>query len=90
MFNLTVEFVRNPESGINYGNCFPTKNALVMDGSRPCRLFLELGAWNYASGIEKMLRLKEHIEYGAERGSLDVVDQFIRSLNDDDWYSARK
>jgi hypothetical protein len=51
---------------------------------------LILGAWKYASGIEKMLRLRQHIEYASEKGSLDAVDQFLRSLSDNDWYIAGK
>lgn len=51
---------------------------------------LILGAWNYASGIEKMLRLREHIEYAVKKRILDLVDRFLRSLKDDDWYSVGK
>jgi len=51
---------------------------------------LILGAWNYTSGMEKMLRLRQHIEYAAEKGGLDAVDQFLRSLSDNDWYIAGK
>lgn len=51
---------------------------------------LILAAWDFATGIEKMLRLRQHIEYAAEEGVLDLVDQFLRNLPQDDWYTVGK
>lgn len=47
---------------------------------------LILGAWNIAPGLLKIDRLRQHIEYAAENGVLDLVDQYIRSLNRKQWY----
>jgi hypothetical protein len=47
---------------------------------------LILGAWHFASRSDKMLCLKEHIEYAAENGVLDLVDQYLRSLHHKQWH----
>jgi len=49
---------------------------------------LILAAWDNTSGIEKMLRLRQHIEYAAEKGILNVVDQYLRRLSKDHWHCA--
>ncbi len=51
---------------------------------------LILAVWDNTSGIEKMLRLRQHIEYASEKGILNVVDQYLCSLSNDDWHSASK
>jgi hypothetical protein len=51
---------------------------------------LILAAWDHATGLEKMLRLKQHIEYAAEKGILGQVDQFLRSLQPEEWHTLRK
>jgi hypothetical protein len=48
---------------------------------------LILAAWDHTTGLEKMLRLKEHIEYAAEKGILDQVEQFLRSLQPEEWHT---
>lgn len=49
---------------------------------------LILGAWHYASDLEKMLRLREHIEYAFQNGAFEQVDSFLRSLPESDWSKA--
>jgi hypothetical protein len=51
---------------------------------------LILATWDYTSGIEKTLRLRQHIEYAAEKGILNVVDQYLRNLTDDQWHFSGK
>jgi hypothetical protein len=51
------------------------------------RLPLILAAWDHTSGLEKLLRLREHIEYAASHGALATVDQFIRALPPEDWHT---
>jgi len=51
---------------------------------------LILAAWDHTSGLEKMLRLRQHIEYAAEKEVLERVDQFLRNLPHDDWYIIGK
>jgi len=47
---------------------------------------LILGAWHYTSALEKMVRLREHLEYASDHGVLDEVDAFVRQLPESDWY----
>lgn len=49
---------------------------------------LILAAWDHTTGLEKMLRLKDHIEYAAENGVLDEIDRFLRGLSHDDWHTV--
>ncbi len=51
---------------------------------------LILAAWDNTSGIEKILRLRQHIEYAAEKGILNIVDQYLRNLKQNDWHFASK
>lgn len=50
---------------------------------------LILGGWWYSTDLDKRLRLREHIEYAAERGVLTEVDLFLRGLSPEQWYSLR-
>lgn len=47
---------------------------------------LILGAWGETSGIDKTLRLKEHIEYAMSNGALNKVDNYLRGLPQDQWH----
>lgn len=47
---------------------------------------LILGAWHNASDSEKVLRLKEHINWAADHGALDKVSTFLRNLDETDWH----
>ena len=47
---------------------------------------LILAAWWHTVGIEKMIRLRDHIQWADERGSIDVVDAYLRGLPEDKWY----
>jgi len=47
---------------------------------------LILGAWNYSSGLEKMHRLSEHIEWVEKHGNLSEVEVFLRNLSENEWH----
>jgi hypothetical protein len=51
---------------------------------------LILAAWSHSTGLEKMLRLEEHIMYAAKHGVLDEVDHYFRQLSRNDWHTASK
>jgi hypothetical protein len=38
--------------------------------------------------LEKNIRLKQHIEYAAEKGVLNQVDKFLRSLQPEEWHTS--
>ena len=47
---------------------------------------LILGAWWHTSDMEKKMRLKQHIEYAAQKGALDEIDDSLRNLTPDQWH----
>jgi len=47
---------------------------------------LILAAWWHAVGIEKMIRLRDHIVWADERGSIDEVDTYLRGLSEEQWF----
>jgi hypothetical protein len=47
---------------------------------------LILGAWWDTPDISKVLRLREHIDWAARHGSLDIVHTFLTSLHESDWH----
>lgn len=57
----------------------------VGSGWKPA-LPLILGAWWYFSPKEKQFRLKDHIEYAAEHGVLNQVDEYLRGLSPNQWF----
>ncbi|MDH3332436.1 MAG: hypothetical protein WBD61_07715 [Desulfobulbales bacterium] len=63
----------------------PDKNGGGGYWSPPLPLIFD--KWDNTSNHEKMLRLKQHIQYAAEKDLLDIVEKFIKSLPRDDWHS---
>jgi hypothetical protein len=59
-------------------------------GGREPALPLILGAWNFASNLEKIIRLREHIEYASEKGVLAEVDKFLRALPEVEWHHLKE
>jgi hypothetical protein len=57
----------------------------VGSGWRP-PLPLILAAWHDSPPMLKVLRLKEHVEWAAQYGALEMVGQFLRSLREEDWF----
>lgn len=50
---------------------------------------LILAAWEHTTGIEKMLRLRQHIEYAEAKGVLNQVDRYLRDLPASEWYTGQ-
>jgi hypothetical protein len=63
----------------------PDKNGGGGYWSPPLPLIFD--KWDNTSNLEKMLRLKQHIQYAAKKDLLDIVEKFIKSLPRDDWHS---
>jgi len=66
----------------------PDKNRVGSGWNPPLPLIL--AAWDHTTGLEKMLRLKQHIEYATEKGVLDNVEQFLRNLPEEEWHTVEK
>ena len=47
---------------------------------------LILGAWGYTSDLEKMVRLRAHLQWAEEHGVLPQVELFLRGLPESEWY----
>jgi hypothetical protein len=62
----------------------PNKERTSSGGWSPS-LPLILAAWHHTNALEKMLRLKEHLEYADKNGVLSAVSDFLRSLPETDW-----
>lgn len=52
------------------------------------QLPLILAAWWDASPMAKRIVLEEHIQYAAEHNALDLVDDFLRNLRPDQWFTV--
>lgn len=50
---------------------------------------LILAAWWDAAGLEKMLRLQEHIRWADEHGVIDEVDDCLRGLSEGHWFHGK-
>lgn len=50
---------------------------------------LILAAWWDAKDADKMLRLREHIEWADAHGAIDAVDVFLRGLSEEDWFHGQ-
>jgi hypothetical protein len=46
---------------------------------------LILAAWGTTTPVEKQLRLKEHLQWAADKGQLQEVGSFLRSLSEEQW-----
>jgi hypothetical protein len=47
---------------------------------------LILGAWHYASYLEKQLRFVSHIEWADKHGKLAEASTFLRGLEESEWH----
>ena len=47
---------------------------------------LILAAWRATTGLEKMLRLNDHIQWADEHAAIDEVDAYLRRLTEAQWF----
>lgn len=47
---------------------------------------LILGVWHCTSGLDKILRLREQIQWADQNGAINKVDAFLRSLHEKHWF----
>lgn len=57
----------------------------VGGGWKPALPFI-LAAWYDTPVMLKMLRLRGHLEWAEQHGSLNAVDKFLRNLPELDWH----
>ena len=63
----------------------PSKRQLASGGWEP-PLPLILAAWHETTPLEKQLRFREHVQWAADHGRLDLLGEYLRALREDDWY----
>lgn len=63
----------------------PNRRRKPNGGSIP-PLPLILAAWWETTPEQKIMRLREHIEYADKNGAIDAVNKFLRSLKESDWH----
>ena len=61
------------------------KNAQVDDERKPAAPLI-LAAWHFSDEGMKRARLREQVEWAAERGALASTDAFLRGLPSTDWH----
>ena len=49
---------------------------------------LILAGWNFSKDSQKKERLLEHIYWADSINSIEVIDQYLRSLDDNNWYKG--
>lgn len=47
---------------------------------------LILAAWDVTMPMDKQFRFKEHLEWARDQGQLDEIGDYLRSLNESNWY----
>lgn len=65
-------------------NMLPERHQIGAGWEPPLPLIL--GAWHYASNLEKMARLAEHIQWADKHGKLAEASAFLRRLAESEWY----
>lgn len=61
-------------------------NKIRKGGGWDPALPLILGAWSDTPAMQKMIRLREHLEWAFKYGVLDAVYEFMQNLEEDEWF----
>lgn len=81
---LKKRAVPNPITWNELYNCLQDKHRTSSGGWEP-PLPLILGAWNFASPLEKHLRFKEHLQWADKKGQINEVGALLRALPEEKW-----
>ena len=74
-----------PHKWLEMYELLPNRRRNPNGGSIP-PLPLILAAWWETTPEQKMMRLREHIEYADKNGAIDAVNKFLRSLKESEWH----
>lgn len=81
-------FCPQPQPWNRLWEMLPDRNRKPSGGWNP-PLPLILAAWWETTGLDKMLRLREHIEWADAHGVIDDVDAYLRWLAEEQWFHGR-
>ena len=82
---LNGRFCPQPQAWDRLWKLLPERRQKPSGGWSP-PLPLILAAWWDATGLDKMLRLQEHIEWADAHGAIDAVDSYLRGLSEEEWF----
>jgi hypothetical protein len=72
-----------PQQWIKLHRMLPARRRIGAGWEPPLPLIL--GAWYDTSALEKMLRLRQHLEWADRHGALPAVVAYLESLGEEDW-----
>ena len=78
-------FCPQPQQWNRLWEMLPERKQKSSGGFHP-PLPLILAAWDYATGLVKMLRVRDHIEYADSHCVIDDVDTYLRGLTEAQWF----
>lgn len=78
-------FCPQPQDWNRLWEMLPNREQKPSGGWTPS-LPLILGAWHYATGLDKVLRFREHIEWADTHNAIDDVDAYLRGLSEAQWF----
>jgi hypothetical protein len=73
-----------PERWLEFWDTLPERKQLGAGWEPPLPLIL--GAWNFSSEREKMIRVEEHIRWAEQHNALLEASSFLRGLTESDWH----
>ena len=47
---------------------------------------LILAAWHHTTGLMKLIRFNEHLDFAFKKGKIRTIDEYLNKLKDDDWF----
>jgi hypothetical protein len=78
-------FCPQPQPWNRLWEMLPNRKQKPSGGWNP-PLPLILAAWSDTTGLEKMLRLRAHIEWADAHGAIDDVGTYLRGLTEEQWF----
>lgn len=86
--NENGRFCPQPQPWNRLWEMLPDRQQKPSGGWKP-PLPLILAAWSDTTGLEKMLRLRDHIQWADEHGAIDDVDAYLRGLTEAQWFHGK-
>jgi hypothetical protein len=80
-------FCPQPDYWMRLWEMLPDRQRKPSGGSNP-PMPLILAAWE-CTGLEKILRVRDHIHWADSHGVIDDVDAYLRGLAEEQWFHGR-
>jgi hypothetical protein len=86
--NGNGRFCPQPQPWTQLWEMLPDRERKPSGGWNP-PLPLILAVWWDTTGLEKMLRLRDHIQWADVHGAIDGVDAYLRGLSEEMWFHGK-